>query len=98
MDLKGEKLQVNLLPWDALEEVIKLLMACAKAHGDADGVKGWEKIPPEIALATYRGAISRHSIRMMQGKYLDESGFPVEACIAADALIALSLRLKNGEK
>jgi len=95
MDITGEKLRFDLLPWDALEEVVRLLMAQAKAHGDTPGAKGWEKIPPDIALPAYQGAIARHTSRMMQGKAVDESGFAVETCIAADALIALSLRLSG---
>ena len=98
MDLSGEKVQLDLLPWDALEVVAQLLMKCAKIHGDAEGVKGWEKIPAKEALRAYRGAIARHTSKMMQGKMVDESGFPVEACIAADALIILSVRMKDKER
>lgn len=94
MDTKGEKLRLDLLPWDALEEVARLLMAQAKAHGDTEGARGWEKIPPSVALPAYQGAIARHTSKMMQGLNLDESGFAVETCIAADAMIALSLRMK----
>ena len=98
MDLKGEKLRLDLLPWDALEEVARLLMTQAKAHGDTAGAKGWEKIAPSDALPAYQGAIARHASKMMQGKNMDESGFAVETCIAADALIALSLRMKLSGK
>lgn len=89
MDKKSEKVRLDLLPWDALEEVARLLMYGAKDH-DAFG---WETLPD--AVPEYRRAIGRHFSKLMQGQTVDVSGFRHEACIAADALIALARILRE---
>lgn len=90
MDITDNKTRYDLLPWDALEIVARLLTLGADSHGE----RGWETLPD--GAAKYRQAIGRHVSLMYQGEYLDkDDSLPVEAHIAADALIALSLRLSS---
>lgn len=89
MDTQGEKLRYGLVPFDALDLVVKALMQGAKKHGDY----GWATLSDGLTL--YHDAIARHLSKAMQGEAVDdESGLPPEAHIAADALIALAIRIR----
>lgn len=90
MDTTGEKLRYGLIPYDALDLVVRALMLGAKKHGDY----GWATLPD--GLTVYHDAIARHLSRTMQGEAVDEeSGLPPEAHIAADALLALAIRIRE---
>ena len=89
MDLSGEKVQLDILPWDALEVVARVFMFGAEKH-ERDG---WKDIPN--AVIVYRQAMGRHLSRIYQGEDVDdESGLYAEAHVAADALIAIAHRIK----
>jgi len=93
MDTKGEKLRLDLLPWDALEEVAKVFMFGAKKHEP----NGWKKIPD--AIPVYRQATGRHFSSIMQGNDIDEeSGLMAEAHACADLLIVIAKRLEERKR
>lgn len=90
MDITDNKTRYDLLPWDALEVVARVMMVGAQKYEP----NGWKDVPDGVAV--YQQAIGRHVSLMYQGEDLDKDDFlPVEAHIAADALIALSLRLSS---
>ena len=97
-DLKfdGDKTRMELLPFDALEEVAKVLTFGAKKYE----ANSWQTLAN--AEQRYKGALLRHYAAMDQGEQLDdESGLLHAAHMACDALFLLHFeieRLKNLEE
>lgn len=88
MDKTGQKPDYSLLPWDALEEVVKVFQFGAKKHSR----DGWKDIPDAVQI--YHQASARHLAELFKGNGIDnESGLHHEAHLAADALIALAHKI-----
>lgn len=65
----AEKLRWDLLPYDALEEVVKILTHGAKKYED----ENWKRVTP--SKKRYSAALMRHFSKWMQGEKIDpESG------------------------
>ena len=78
------KLQWSLVPWDAMAEVVKVLMYGANKYG----AQNWKQVPN--GLSRYGDALLRHVIAYTQGNEKDlESGLPELAHIATNALFLL---------
>lgn len=74
----------HLLPYPALEQVIKIREYGVRKYKTEDG---WQSVPKR----EYLDAIARHLSQMMQGKETDpESGLPHAAHIACNALFLAS--------
>jgi hypothetical protein len=83
----SEKLQMNLLPWDALEEVAKVLTAGAKKYSP----NGWKTVPDKVER--YEAALIRHLAAYKRGEDLDpEDGLSHLAHLACNALFLVSFR------
>jgi hypothetical protein len=86
-----EKIRMDLLPMDGLFEIAKVLTFGAKKYGDHN----WEK---GIGYHRLRAAQLRHDAAVEMGELLDpESGLIHTAHKACDALMELTLRLRNGK-
>lgn len=85
----SEKPRMDLLPMDALLEVAKVLTFGSKKYGD----RNWEK---GIDVQRLRAAQLRHDAAVEMGQLVDEeSGLLHTAHKATDALMELSMRLRN---
>lgn len=88
-DVKGRKddagkLRYDLLPWDVLEQVVKVLTFGAKKYDD----NNWKFVPD--AKTRYEAAMLRHFSSYKQGEYNDkETNLPH----LAHALTCLMFRL-----
>jgi hypothetical protein len=81
-----DKPMVNLVPWDSILWVGKVLTFGAKKYAP----NSWRTVPD--ALERYKHALIRHWIAMETGEWLDpESGLPHWAHIACDALFCCAL-------
>lgn len=79
----------QMLPWDALDEVIRVLHHGAKKHGLNNWRKG--KGDPN-SLALLRDAMTRHLIAYMRGEEIDpESGAPHLAHLVCNAMFLVEL-------
>lgn len=84
------KLQWDTLPFEVLEEVIKVLM-----HGDEKYTPGNWKIVPNFE-SEYRNALLRHMSRYMQGRRKDEdSGLSVLSHVICNAIFLLWKELQE---
>lgn len=87
----AEKRRWDLLPWDALEQVVLVLEFGAKKYGERnweDGIKGWE-----IRFPT---AILRHTIAVLRGEWIDpESKLPHMAHVGCTALFVIAGKLRK---
>jgi len=85
------KEQWHLMPWDALDYVLAVLQDGANSEpGRAEF--GWLHVPE--GRKRYLNALQRHSRALFKGHAEDhKSGLPVEAHVAANALILLARRL-----
>lgn len=83
----SSKLQMNLLPWDALEEVAKVLTVGAKKYAPDN----WRIVPD--AVERYESALVRHLAAYKKGEDLDpEDGLSHLAHLACNALFLVSFR------
>jgi hypothetical protein len=83
------KPRMDLLPMDALLEVAKVLTFGSAKYGD----RNWEK---GIDVQRLRAAQLRHDASVEMGQLIDEeSGLLHTAHKATDALMELSMRLRN---
>lgn len=79
------KLRWSLIPWDALEEVVRVLEHGARKYG----AHNWRLVAPE----RYREALLRHVAAWAQGGVIDrDSGLPHLAHVAANAFFLLARR------
>ena len=60
-----EKLQWHLMPWDQMEEVVKVLMAGAKTYGDYN----WKNV--KELKERYSNALIRHAVKYQKGETID---------------------------
>lgn len=88
----NEKPRMDLLPFEALEEVAKVLTFGANVKKYADN--NWQKV--ENADARYRAAMLRHFCADQRGKKHDaESGLLHAAHMAANALFILWFEIQK---
>ena len=86
------KLRLDLLPFDALEEVAKVLMYGAEKYG----AHNWREV--DNAKERYTSALLRHLSAIMQGEEVDpESGLKHIAHLACNALFLVSFDRKESE-
>lgn len=89
----ADKPRMDLLPFDALEEVAKVLTFGAKKYTE----NGWQKV--ENADARYRAAMLRHYCADQSGdKYDKESGLLHAAHMATNALFVLWYEIQKEKK
>lgn len=94
---KGKN-RLDLLPWDALDEVGKVLTYGINKYPLPK--ENWRLNSTKEDIPRYKAALLRHFSANEQGEELDEeSGLPHMAHIATNALfiIALEKRFKNEE-
>lgn len=82
----------SLVPWEAMEEVTKVLKMGANKYAPDN----WKVVPG--AERRYRDASMRHLVEMMKERELDsESGLPHAAHLACNALFLLHFHLQRSE-
>lgn len=87
--LDAGKLPYELLPEDAVEEVVKVLQFGAKKYAP----RNWEK---GISFGRLYGAIRRHGVAWFRGEDLDpETGLHHLAHLACEALFALAFVIRK---
>jgi hypothetical protein len=91
----SDKNRLELLPWDALWEVGRVLTYGAKKYPQPDN---WRKCQD---IQRYAGALTRHFAEWRLGATTDnDSGLPILAHVATNALFLLALdcmwRAKHG--
>ena len=94
---KGKN-RLDLLPWDAIDEVGKVLTYGVNKYPKPE--ENWRVNSKPEDIKRYKAAILRHFSRIEQGELVDpESGLEHMAHIATNALfiIALEKRFKNEE-
>jgi hypothetical protein len=85
----GGKLPYELLPDDAIEEVVKVLQFGAKKYAP----RNWEK---GIVFSRLYGAIRRHGVAWFKGEDNDpETGISHLAHLATEALFALAFAIRK---
>lgn len=86
------KLQWNLMPESALEQVILVLMDGAKKYGEFN----WLENADQVDIVRYSNALERHLKQFKRGQNLDkESGRYEMAHIACNALFILTMQIKG---
>jgi hypothetical protein len=87
----SEKRRWDLLPWDALEEIVKVLEFGAKKYGERNweqGIPKWHERLPAAAL--------RHTIAILKGEWEDpESNLPHAAHLGCCVLFMLGHKLRG---
>jgi hypothetical protein len=87
----GGKLPYELLPEDAIEEVVKVLQFGAKKYAPHN----WEK---GISFRRIYAAIRRHGVAVMRGEDNDpETGLSHWAHLTCEGLFALAFALRKTE-
>lgn len=87
------KPRMDLLPFEALEEVAKVLTFGAEKYAD----NGWQKV--DHAESRYTAALLRHVVAAQRGERLDaESGLLHAAHVAANALFILWFEIQKGKE
>ena len=82
----GKLRWATLLPWDALEQVVRVLEFGAVKYS----VDNWRHVPD--ARYRYRDALLRHTVAMIRGEDTDpESDLPHAAHAACCALFLVAL-------
>jgi hypothetical protein len=88
-----EKIRMDLLPFDALAEIGKVLTFGAKKYSD----NSWQNL--ENGQARYSAAMLRHYAAIQSGEIIDkESGLPHAAHMATNAMFLLWLELHKNDK
>ena len=86
----GEKPRMDLLPFEALEEVAKVLTLGARKYSD----NGWQNV--ENAESRYLAALLRHLAARERGEKFDtESGLLHAAHMATNALFILWFEIQK---
>lgn len=87
------KRRMDLLPWDALDDVGDILTYGINKYPKPE--ENWRVNSKPDDLKRYEAALTRHLSAHMQGMKLDEeSGLPHMAHIATNALFILALSKK----
>jgi hypothetical protein len=85
------KLRYDLLPWDAIEEVVKVLDYGIKKYPNPN--ENWRKNSTKEDIKRFEAAMLRHYSAMKQGKMLDdESGLPHISHVATNVLFIIALQ------
>lgn len=97
MKFDGDKIRMELLPFNSLEAIAEVLTFGAKKYE----ANSWQTL--DNAEERYKGALLRHFAAMQKGESLDgESGLSHAAHMACDALFLLHFELEKlanqGEK
>ena len=88
-----DKPRMDLLPFEALEEVAKVLTFGAKKYAD----NSWQKV--ENAERRYLAAMLRHLAASEKGEIYDaESGLTHAAHMATNALFILWFEIQKGKE
>lgn len=88
----ADKVRLELMPLDALEEVGKVLTLGARKYGD----RNWER---GIKYGRVYGALLRHAAAWFQGQQRDpETGLSHMAHCSANALFLLAYELRGGKR
>lgn len=88
----GEKPRWDLLPFDAVETVVRVLSFGAKRYGPWN----WVNVKNNPGQDRYLAAMLRHLSAYAQGQWLDsESGLPHLAHVACSALFLISQHLRG---
>ena len=89
------KLRYDLVPFDALDEVVKVLTFGIKKYPNPE--ENWRVVSEPKDLKRYEAALLRHMSEHMQGRqYDDETGLLHMAHIATNALFIIALTKKFG--
>jgi hypothetical protein len=92
----NDKIRMDLLPFESLEAVAKVLTFGAKKYAD----NNWQKV--DNAESRYTGALLRHLSKHLQGEKIDaESGLSHLSHAATNVLFLVWFeeeKKKNGEK
>lgn len=90
MKFDGDKIRMELLPFNALEAVAEVLTFGAKKYE----ANSWQSL--DNAEERYKGALLRHFTALQKGALLDsESGLSHAAHMACDALFLLHFELEK---
>lgn len=93
LKLDADKPRMDLLPFEALEEVAKVLTFGAKKYAD----NNWQKV--DCAESRYTAALLRHLVAVQRGDKVDaESGLSHAAHMATNALFILWFELQKEKK
>ena len=92
------KLRYDLLPFDAVDEVVRVLTYGIKKYPKPE--ENWRNNSTPEDLPRYKAALLRHMSEYMQGSLIDDgeggSGLPHIAQIATNALFLIALSKKFG--
>lgn len=87
------KRRLDLLPWDALDEVGNVLTYGVHKYPNPE--QNWRVNSTKDDIKRYKAALLRHFSRIEQGElYDEESGCLHSACIATNALFIIALEKK----
>ena len=87
------KLRYDLLPFDAIDEVVKVLTYGVKKYPTHE--ENWRVVSRPEDIKRYEAALLRHMSEFMQGRKLDdETGITHMAHIACNALFIIALEKK----
>lgn len=87
------KRRLDLLPWDALDEVGNVLTYGVNKYPNPE--QNWRVNSTKDDIKRYKAALLRHFSRIEQGElYDEESGCLHSACIATNALFIIALEKK----
>jgi len=87
------KLKWGLLPWEAVEQIVRVLQHGDQKYGDPDN---WKRVTPS---SRYFDATMRHLVAWKQGERKDpDSGLPTLAHAATSLLFLLWHDLFGPEK
>ena len=87
------KLRYDLLPFDAVDEVVGVLTYGIKKYPKPE--ENWRVNSSQEDIKRYEAALLRHMSEYMQGNEIDEeSGLPHIAQVATNALFIIALRKK----
>lgn len=91
------KLRLDLLPWDALDEVGKVLTYGVIKYPNPE--ENWRENSKPEDIKRYKAALLRHYSAMSQGELVDpESGLAHMAHIATNALFIIALEKQFSPK
>lgn len=88
----NEKVRMELLPMDVLEEIAKILTYGAKKYGP----NNWQKL--ENAEERYKGALLRHLAASNKNSKDKESGLSHTAHMACNAIFLLWFEINKKRK
>ena len=95
--LDDGKLRYDLLPFSALDEIVKVLTYGIQKYPEPE--QNWFVNSAEVDLKRYKAAILRHMSRVMQGEQIDEeSGLRHLAQIATNCMFLIALEDKFVER